>query len=146
MQPGPAFFRKTLAGFPAGVGFTVEGLRNRRRTADVADSQDFNLVGAAVRGDGEGISNANLPRGTYGLVIELDASEFAGPGGERARLEEARGPEPFVDAGTGHGKQLKRISAGINPLRNGGHPRWRYAIQRSRRRCCRYQFTGHQLR
>ena len=88
----------------AGLGFAVERLGNRRGAANVAEKKDFDFKLAAFVGDAQHVSDADVARGLGGdLSVGLNAAEFAGAGGEGTGLEEARGPEPFVDANGGHG-------------------------------------------
>ena len=50
----------------------------------------------------EHVADADFAGGLGGEVVRGDAVELAGFGGLLAGLEEAGGPEPFVDAGAGH--------------------------------------------
>lgn len=86
------------AGFAALLGFTVEAVRDGSGTADFTEGEDFDFEVPALVFDGEEVADANLAGGAGRLVVRLDAIQIAGLGGERARFEEARGPEPFVDA------------------------------------------------
>jgi hypothetical protein len=91
-----------LAEFAAGIGFVVESLRDRRRTARVAELQDFHLEDSAVVGDSQHVPDADFARRLGGLAVGLNPAELAGLCGEGACLEESGGPEPFVDADGGH--------------------------------------------
>jgi len=102
VQTRLAFLGHFLARFAAGLGFAVEGLRDGRGTAHLAESKHFNFKDAAVGGDGEQVADAHLARGAGGLMPGLDAAQLAGAAGEGARFEEARSPEPFVEASPFH--------------------------------------------
>ena len=83
----------------AGVGFAVESLRNRGRTANLTEKQDFDFKFAAFIGDAQHVSDPHVARRLGGnLSVGLNSPEFTGAGREGSRLEEARGPEPFVNA------------------------------------------------
>ena len=69
----------------------------------LAEGEDFDVEFAAFVFDVEHVADADLAGGLGGLVVRGDAIELAGFGGLLAGLEEAGGPEPFVDAGAGHG-------------------------------------------
>jgi hypothetical protein len=85
----------------AGIGFTVERLSNGGGAADVAKGKDFNLEIAAVVGDAKHVTDADFAGRLGGLAVRLNAAEFAGARGKRAGLEEASGPEEFIEA-VGH--------------------------------------------
>jgi len=97
-----AFFGGLGAGLLAGFGFAVESLRNGRGASCFAEREDFHLKDAAVVGDGERVSDVEIAGGLHGLAVAEDAAELAGARGESAGLEEARGPEPFVETDAGH--------------------------------------------
>jgi hypothetical protein len=84
------------------LGFTIESLRNGCGAADIAEIENFNLEFAAIVGDAEADSDVDFASGFSGLSVELNSAEFTGLGGERAGFEEARSPEPFVDAYGSH--------------------------------------------
>jgi hypothetical protein len=68
------------------------------RTANFAQLQDFDLEFTALVSDAEHVANADIA-GRLGFdLIGTDATKVAGFGGESARPEETRSPEPFVDA------------------------------------------------
>ena len=58
---------------------------------------------STVVGHPHHISNADLARGLGGLAVGLNSAEFTRARGQRPRLEESGGPEPFVDSYGGHG-------------------------------------------
>jgi hypothetical protein len=87
----------------AGIGLAVEGLSDGGWAADVAEEQDFDLEVATVIGDAEHVSDADFTGGFSGLIVGLNASEFAGAGGEGAGFEKSGSPDVFVDADGGHG-------------------------------------------
>jgi hypothetical protein len=90
------------ARFFAGFGFAVEGLSDGGRTALLAEGEDLDVELAAFVFDVEHVADADLSGGLCGLAVGEDALQLAGFRGLFARLEEAGGPEPFVDAGSGH--------------------------------------------
>jgi hypothetical protein len=91
-----------LAPLAAFVGFAVEGLRDRCRSADFAELQDFDFELATFVADAKHVSDADFAGCLGELSVGENSPEFAGVLGQGARLEEARGPEPEIDAYTGH--------------------------------------------
>jgi hypothetical protein len=84
----------------AGVGFAIERLCDGRGATNVAEGENFDLKVAALVSDAQHVSDADVAGGLGGdLPVRLNAAEFAGTRGKGSRFEEARGPEPFVDAG-----------------------------------------------
>jgi hypothetical protein len=96
----------------AGFGFEVQRLGNGGGTAHLAELQDLDIEVAGVVGDVELVTQADFASGLNALPGGLDAAKLARLGGERARLEEARRPEPFVDSHT-HGCILPRNDDGF---------------------------------
>jgi hypothetical protein len=90
------------AEFFALFGFAVEGLGDGGGSALLAEGEDFDVEFAAFVFDVERVADVDLAGGLGGVVVREDAVELAGFGGLLAGLEEAGGPEPFVDAGSGH--------------------------------------------
>ena len=105
---GFALFRSAQTGFAAGFGFAVEGLRHRCGAADVADAEHIDLKAAGVVFDLQAVAGADIARGFGAEAVRLDAAQIAGARGQGARLEEARGPEPFVHAYRVHSLILRR--------------------------------------
>jgi hypothetical protein len=99
---GFAFGGGLFAALNALLGFTIESLRNGGGTADVAEVENFDFEFAAIVGDSEAGSDVDFASGLGGLSVELNSAEFTRLGGERAGFEEARCPEPFVDAYGSH--------------------------------------------
>ena len=97
-EAGFALFGDEGAGGVAGFGFLIEGLGDGGGSADFADGEDFDLEVSTVIFDGEHVADADFAGGARGLLVRLDAAEIAGFRGEGTGFEEARGPEPFVDA------------------------------------------------
>ncbi len=99
---GLSLFCQLLPKLPAGFRFAVKRLRDGRRAAYLAQLQDFHLKLAAVISDLQQVTHAHFT-GWFGLLsIGTDAAQLTGPRGERARLEEAGGPKPFVHANASH--------------------------------------------
>ena len=97
-----AFFCSSSASLFAFVGFAVEGLGDGGRAALLAEGEDLDVELAAFVFDVQQIADANLTRRLGGLAVREDPLELAGFGGLLASLEEASGPEPLVNAGSGH--------------------------------------------
>jgi hypothetical protein len=97
-----AFFGCFAAGFFALFGFAIEGLRDGGGASLLAEGDDLDVKFAAFVFDVEHVANVDLAGGLGGVVVREDAVQVAGFGGLFAGLEEAGGPEPFVDAGSGH--------------------------------------------
>jgi len=97
-----AFFGGFAAGLFAGFGFAVEGLCDGGGGSLLAEGEDFDVEFAAFVLDVEHVADADFAGGLGEDVVGEDAVEVAGFGGLFARLEEAGGPEPFVDASAGH--------------------------------------------
>jgi hypothetical protein len=93
------------ARFLAGFGFGVESLGDGGGAAHLAEGEDLDVEFAAFIADVEHVSDADFAGGLGLDFVGVDAAEVARFGGEGAGLEEARGPEPFVDA-DGHTRVL----------------------------------------
>jgi hypothetical protein len=85
----------------AGVGFAIERLGYGCRAAHLAQGENFNLKFAAFVFDFEHVADTNIAGGLGEVAVGLDAAHLAGFLGKRACFEEARGPQPFVDANRG---------------------------------------------
>jgi hypothetical protein len=88
--------------FPALLFLTVERLRERRRTAHITQQQDPQLEVTGVILHLQHVTDADLARSLGWLSIARNPTEFARLCSERARLEEAGGPEPLVHSHVGH--------------------------------------------
>jgi hypothetical protein len=71
-------------------------------SALLAEGEDLDVEFAAFVFNVEHVAYTDLSGGLCGLAVGEDALQLAGFGGLLARLEEAGGPEPFIDAGSGH--------------------------------------------
>jgi hypothetical protein len=101
-----ALFGGFAARFFAGFGFAVEGLGDGGGAALLAEGEDLDLEVAAFVFDAEHVADADFASGFDRLLVRENALQFAGFGGLLAGLEEARGPEPLVNAGAGHASIL----------------------------------------
>jgi len=77
-------------------------LSDERGAALLAEGEDLNVEFAAFVFDVEHVADVDLAGGLGGLVVGEDAVQVAGFDCLLASFEEARGPEPFVDACSGH--------------------------------------------
>jgi hypothetical protein len=82
--------------------FAAEGLRHCSGAAHFAEQEYLDLKLAALVSDEEHIADTDFASGLGLDAVRMDAAEFAGFLRQRTGLEEARGPQPFVDA---HGGQ-----------------------------------------
>ena len=78
-------------------------MRDGGRASGFAEGEDFDLEEAALICDLQHVADADIASGLGGDAVGEDAADVAGFGGKGAGLEEARGPEPFIDADGGHG-------------------------------------------
>jgi hypothetical protein len=97
-----AFFSGFVPSFFAGFGFAVEVLGDGGRAALLAEGEDLDVELAAFVFNVEHVADTDLAGRLCRLAVGEDALQLAGFGGLLARLEEAGGPEPFIDAGSGH--------------------------------------------
>ena len=102
VQPGFSLLGKLAPSFAAGLGFLVKRLRNRSGSANLAQRQDLDHKVAAIVPDREQIAHANLARRSRRLMVGLDPAQLARLRRQRARLEETRGPQPFIKTGAVH--------------------------------------------
>jgi len=105
---GFALFRDAEARFAASFRLAVECLRYGCRAADVANAEDVDLKAAGIVFDLQAVAGMNIACGFGALAIGFDPAYIAGARGDGAGFEEARGPEPFVDAHSVHGSILRR--------------------------------------
>ena len=90
------------AKFAAHVGFLIESLSHRRRTAYLAQLPHLDVELACFGSDMEMVAGVDLARRLRLVSVGDDTPQITRPRSERARLEEARCPEPFVRPDTGH--------------------------------------------
>lgn len=102
VQSRPALLCQSFARFAAGIGFPIELLRNGRRPTNVAQSQNLDLEVSALCFDPEKIADPYFARRAGELMVGFDPAQFTRLRGERARLEEPRGPKPFVETDADH--------------------------------------------
>jgi hypothetical protein len=86
------------AGLDAFRRFFVQLLRNRRRSALVAQALDDQLSQHPPLAQPQPIAYAHLARRLHVLFIHLHPTQTDLFAGDRAGLKQARGPQPFVDA------------------------------------------------
>src|ERR1035437_5601534 len=97
-----ALLGSLAAEFDAGFGLAVEGLRDGGGSALLAQDKHLDFALAVLLLDAQHVTGADLARGLGALATGGDAAQFAGLGSLLARLEEARRPQPLVDAGAVH--------------------------------------------
>jgi hypothetical protein len=115
-----ALFGCFAATFLTGFGFAVEGLGEGGRAALLAEGEDLDFEVAAFGFDAEHVADADFAGGFDRLLVGEDALQLAGFGGLLAGLEEAGGPEPLVDAGSGHAfYSLPRTVVSVAESANG---------------------------
>ena len=102
MIKGLALLGEMEARLAAQVGFAVESLRYGGRAADDADGENLDFKNSALVFNAQLISGANFARGLGAQAVGLNAADVAGSRGQGARLKEARGPKPFVNAHSVH--------------------------------------------
>jgi hypothetical protein len=95
---GFVFSGFALAAFFAFVGFSIEGLGDCGGAANFRDGEDFDVEFAAFVLYAQHVADVNISRGLCFDFVGANAAEIAGLGGQGPGLEEAGGPEPFVDA------------------------------------------------
>jgi len=93
---------RLATGFFTFLGLSIEGLRYRGGAPNVAESQHFDLEIVTFGAHLQKFSDLDLSRWLDGLVMGGDSAEFAGATCQGARLKEAGGPKPFIDADAGH--------------------------------------------
>jgi len=92
-----ALFGSLLSERAALLRLAVQGLGHLCGAADFAQSQNLHLKFAGVVANLQQVSNLHLAGGLGRVAVGLNPAQVAGMRGERARLEEARGPQPFID-------------------------------------------------
>ena len=68
------------------------------RAAPVGQRAHDDGQGRSARGDLDPVAHPHVPRGLHAGALHVDAAAGDGLGGQRARLEEPRRPQPLVDA------------------------------------------------
>jgi hypothetical protein len=86
------------AEFAAFVRLMEQRLSDRRGAALIGQGENFELVFAGIGPYLDLVAHFEDARGFGRLSVAGDVSAVAGCGRQGAGLEEARGPEPFVDA------------------------------------------------
>src|SRR5688500_5108006 len=79
----------------------VQGLGDAGRPARVAEAAHFDLEAFLAARDLQRIADADRARGLRALATDLDLAGFDGLLRQAARPEEARGPQPDIDADAG---------------------------------------------
>lgn len=109
--------------FAAGFGLAVKGLCHRRWASDVAHAEDIDLEAAGIVFDLQAIAGADVACRFGAEAIRFDPAQIAGARGHGAGLEEARRPEPFVDANGVHSEiQWVRKLEGRRQSYQGSRP------------------------
>jgi len=80
----------------------VKGLCDGGSGALIAEGEDFDFELAGFVADVEEVADLDFAGGLGALAVGGDAAQVEGFRGLFAGLEEARGPEPLVDADAGH--------------------------------------------
>jgi len=107
----PTFVGEFLAQPPARLGFAIESLRDRSRTACLAYKQDLKLKVPTLIRDFQLVSDMNVTRRLGDLSIRFDAAQLTRPFRKRTRLEKSRRPKPCVHAHAIH-NGVRTIRAG----------------------------------
>ncbi len=93
-----AFGGGLQARLTAGIGLSVEGLGDGGGSPRLAEREQIHMEYTGLTVDAEPVPEAQDAGGFCTLAVHLDAPDVAGVCGKRARLEEARRPQPFVEA------------------------------------------------
>ena len=91
-----AIFSSPGARLAACLGFAIQRLRGRSRTAHLTESQNLDLKLAAVVFHPQQVADFHFAGRFGGLRIGFNAAKFAGFGCKDARLKKPRRPEPLV--------------------------------------------------
>src|SRR5215467_7811159 len=100
----------------------VESGRLRSGAAAIGERGDLHDLLPPGHRDVEQIAGTHYPRRLGRLLVEVDLAAVAGPRGERTALEEARGPQPLVEAHLGHDVCTVARSLGYTRGRTGRLP------------------------
>src|SRR5215472_736925 len=100
----------------------VESGRLRSGAAAIGERGDLHDLLPPGHRDVEQIAGTHYPRRLGRLLVEVDLPAVAGPRGERTALEEARGPQPLVEAHLGHDVCTVARSLGYTRGRTGRLP------------------------
>jgi len=99
----PALLGLPQAQLAARLGLAVEGLRHRRRAAQLAEGENLDLEITALVLHVQQVADADIA-GSFGrLPIGGNLAQFTGVSGAGAGFEESGGPKPLVDADAVHG-------------------------------------------
>ena len=102
-----ATFARFQARRAAGVGFAVQRLRDRRRAALFAEFDYFDFEALDAASNLQPIADVQRLRGFAGYLIDLDLAALDRLLGERACLEKACGPKPYVETNDSGGWGLR---------------------------------------
>src|SRR5690606_20831939 len=95
---GARLFALRLAPGARGLVFDIQRLRHRGRAARIRQPGDLDLEELASPLHAQGVAHAHRARSLGPLAAELDLAGVDGLPGQRARPEEARGPQPQIEA------------------------------------------------
>ena len=110
---GLALFGEFEARFAAGIRLAVERLGNGGGAAHLAEFQNLDLEQAAFIFNLQHVAGVDIARWLGAHAAGEDAADVAGLAGEGAGLEEARGPEPLVDADGIHLSMVRNSARGV---------------------------------
>ena len=117
---GAPLFGQLQAQFAALVGLVIERLSDRRRAAYLAQLPYLDVEVSCFGSYMEMVAGVDLARRLRLVPIGDDAPQITRPCCERARLEEARRPEPFVRSDTGHGSIVVQARRSLCSLEAAG--------------------------
>ncbi len=117
---GAPLFGQLQAKFAALVGFLIERLSHRRRTAYLAQLPHLDVELSRFGSYMEVVAGADLSRRLRLVSVGDDTPQIARPCCERARLEETRRPEPFVRPDTGHSSIVVQARRSLCSLEAAG--------------------------
>src|SRR5690606_29756479 len=95
---GPAQLRRLLARQARRLVLAVQRLRDRCRAALVRQAQHLDLEHVLAAHNPQRIAHAHQARGLRALAVDLDLARLDRLPGQRTGAEEARRPQPDVDA------------------------------------------------
>jgi len=88
--------------FATRFSFAVERLRDRCRTTNFAQKQDFHFEIAAFSLDVQHVTRVDFAGRLSSLMIALNPAEIACARCQTARFKKARCPQPFIDTNSRH--------------------------------------------
>ena len=103
---GFALFSEFETRFAAGFSLAVERLRDGGGAAHLAEYQNFNLEQPAFIFNLQHVAGVDIACGLGAYAAGENAANVAGLAVQGAGLEEARGPEPLVNADGIHGSMV----------------------------------------